>query len=248
MSALVNNIIKTGGLVVFLFLMFIAGCEKENRNIKDFYFPLASLEEGLIYEYHSINNQYDPPFFWLYQTKVEGDDLFLTGTYFGPDFSKYQSIREEVVSNGMLLDEFRWYEKDTTTNTEYEVPVEVHSGNVFSFELTNPPSVLVSSIHWTLPTDTLTKMTFIRNRQFEKDTTYTFANQSYDCLKFYVRELIDNERQGHLEQEYEAAEIYAKGIGLVYFRKDIAKEWQMEYELKEIHEKAAFEEKYQFKF
>ena len=214
-----KHLLKTVGIVFFAILLI--ACEKKNRNIKDYYFPVNSLASGKVYEYHSINNQYDPPFFWLYETVEENENLYLTGTYFGPAFNKYQSIKEEVVSNGMLLQEFSWYEKDTATNLEYQVPVEVQSGNVFSFELSNPPSVLVSSLHWTLPTDSLTKMTFIRNRQFEMDTTYTFLNESHDCLKFYVRELIDNERQGHLEQEYEAAEIYAKGIGLIYFMKNI---------------------------
>lgn len=232
---------------IFIFLTFIlfSHCKEDKRNIKDFYFPIEELKEGKVYEYHSIGNEHDPPFYWYYQTIEQDGNAYLIGTYYGYDFSQYQLIQEEIVGNGMLLDKFFWFETDTTSNTQYQVPVNVESGNVFGFELSDPPSVLVSSINWRMPSDTSTKMTFVRNRQFEKDTTYSYNSQSYDCLKFYVRELIDNENEGHLEQEYEASEVYAKGIGLIYFRKNIAKEWKMEYELKDIYDMNTFEEKYQ---
>mgnify|MGYP000341708181 CR=1 FL=1 len=231
-------------IFIFFALILFSNCKEDKRNIKAYYFPIEELKSGKVYEYQSVGSEHDPPFYWYYQTLEQDGSTYLIGTYYGYDFSQYQLIQEEVVSNGMLLDNFFWFETDTSTNLQYQVPVNVESGNVFGFELTDPPSVLVSSINWEIPTDTLTKMTFIRNRQYEKDTTYSYRNQSYDCLKFYVRELIDNENEGHLEQEYEASEIYAKGIGLVYFRKNIAKDWQMEYELKEIYDMETFEEKY----
>jgi hypothetical protein len=233
-------------IALFLTIVgFLSSCAEERRNIKEYYFPIEALKEGKVYEYQAINDEISPPFYWYYQTIEQNGGTYLIGTYYGPDFTQYQLIQEEMVSNGMLLDNFYWFEPDTATNTQIRVPVNIDLPSVFGFEISDPPSVLVSSINWRMPSDTLTKMTFIRNRQYEKDTTYSFQNQTYDCVKFYVRELIDNENEGHLEQEYEAAEVYAKGIGLVYFRKDISKDFKMEYELKDIYDMKTFEEKFQ---
>ncbi|RMG88200.1 MAG: hypothetical protein D6714_01070 [Bacteroidetes bacterium] len=230
--------------VVFALLLLLTNCQDDRRIIKDYYFPVEDLKVPKVYEFESIGNEHDPPFYWLFQTVERGESTFLTGTFYSYDFVKYQAVEEEVVKNGMLLNRFRWFEKDTATQKPVEVPVQIEAGNVFGFELSDPPAVWVSSVHWRLPQDTLTKMTFIRNRQYEKDTTYTFEGKTYDCLKIYVRELIDNERDGHLEQEYEATELYAKGLGLVYFRKNIAKEWQMIYRLKHIYAVPEFEQKF----
>ncbi|MCR9286779.1 MAG: hypothetical protein NXI23_05230 [Bacteroidetes bacterium] len=236
--------IKNTAFALFVLVLFTF-CNNDHRNIKEYYFPIEELKDGKVYEYQSISDERNPPFYWYYQTLEQQKSTFLIGTYYGPDFTQYQLIQEEMVSNGMLLDNFYWFEPDTLNNKQIQVPANIESGSVFGFELYDPPTVLVSSINWRMPSDTLTKMTFIRNRQYDKDTTYSYQNQTYDCVKFYVRELIDNENEGHLEQEYEATEIYAKGIGLIYFRKDIAKDFKMEYELKDIYDMKEFEKKFQ---
>jgi hypothetical protein len=86
-------------------------------------------------------------------------------------------------------------------------------------------------------------MTFIRNRQFNRDTLVEFQNRKVDAIQMNVLELIDNEREGHLEQEYSATEIYGKGIGLIYFEKNIASEWKMKYKLVDIYSMDEFLEK-----
>ena len=89
----------------------------------------------------------------------------------------------------------------------------------------------MSNINWKLPEDTTANITFIRNRQFDGDTTITFKGQEYPAIKMNVLELIDHEQVGHLEQEYPATEIYAEGLGLVYSNKQVAPGWQLKYRL-----------------
>ena len=88
--------------------------------------------------------------------------------------------------------------------------------------------------------DTATTVTFVRNRQFDKDTLITYKSVDFEALNFNVLELVDTENQGHLEQQYPARETYAKGIGLVYFEKNIAPEWQMKYRLKDTYSMEEF--------
>jgi len=215
----------------------------QKRDISEFYFPIDDLFEGKVYEYQSVGSEYDPPFYWYYRTLNTGENIYFTGMYYDYNFTPFQFIREEKVSNGMSLQDFYWYETDTLTNTQNKVDVNITSGNVFPFQVSNPPGVVVSSINWKLPEDTLTKMTFIRNRQFDKDTIGLFQNREVEAIKMNVLELIDNEQEGHLEIEYPATEIYAKDIGLIYFEKNISPEHQMKYQLVDIYSMEEFVEK-----
>lgn len=215
----------------------------QKRSIREFYFPLDQLFEGKVYEYQSVGSQHDPPFYWYYQSVKSGNNIYFTGMCYDYAFTPSQFIREEMVNNGMLLQDFYWYETDSLTNTQKRIPVNITSGNVFPFEVSNPPGVVVSSLNWRLPGDTLTKMTFVRNRQFDSDTLANYQDRQVEAINLRVLELIDNEREGHLEQEYPAKEIYGKGIGLLYFEKEIATDWKMQYQLVDIYSMETFLEK-----
>jgi len=217
--------------------LFIFSCQNaenttaQKRNIKEFYFPTDKLFDGLVYEYQSVDGPHDPPFYWYYRTlNIEGD-IFFTGMYYDYNFTPFQFIREEVFSNGMALKDFYWYQTDSLTGKQDKIPVNIKSGNVFPFEVSNPPGVVVSNINWKIPEDSTATITFIRNRQFDGDTTIMFNGQEYPAIKMNVLELIDHEQIGHLEQEYKAKEVYAKELGLVYSVKNIAPQWQLKYKL-----------------
>lgn len=230
-------------IIVFFSCQNNGNAADEKRNIRDFYFPIDNLFEGKVYEYQSVGNEHDPPFYWYYRTLTTEGNVYFTGMYYDYNFTPFQFIREEAVGNGMLLQDFYWYQTDSLTNTQTKVEVNITANNVFPFQVSNPPGVVVSSIDWKLPSDTLTKMTFIRNRQFDKDTIGAFQNREVEAIKMNVLELIDNEREGHLEIEYPVTEIYAKGIGLIYFEKNISPERQMKYQLVDIYSMDEFVKK-----
>ena len=234
-----------------LLMLALFGCEdpaataNATRNIRAFYFPVDELYEGSVYEYESIGNKHDPPFYWYYRTINIEDKTYFTGMYYDYTFTPFQFIREEVLNNGMQLEDFYWYQTDSTSGLQEKVPVNIESANIFPFQVSRPPGVLVSSINWELPEDTATTVTFIRNRQFDNDTSILYKNVAFEGINMHVLELIDTENQGHLEQEYTARETYAKGIGLVYFEKNIDPQWQMKYRLKDTYSMEEFLQKAQ---
>jgi len=203
---------------------------------------LHKLKDGKVYEYHSVGNPNDPPVYWHYQMEEKGGSQYLLGTAYDPWFSPDQFVREERVQNGMLLGEFYTFERDST-GAKQRVEADIEVGNVFPFTVQDEPGVLLSRIRWE-PLGGTGSVTLIRNRQYDRDTTFTFNGKSLPAVKFYVRELIDNDQEGHLELEYPAVEIYAKDVGLVYFRKDIDEKWQMEYLLAAIYTMPEFEKKF----
>jgi hypothetical protein len=227
--------------LLFSALLLAAGC-RQSQPLEAFYYPLENLSEGMAYEYQSAGDPADPPFYWFFQTQQEAGATFLTGMYYDHLFTPYQFIREERVSNGMLLVGYDLYENDST-GRQVQFAAEIHGGNVFSFEPADPGNVLYSKIRFAAASDTETIVNLTKNRQFRSDTTYNYGGKTYEALVFYVRELIDIENEGHAEQEFDGIEIYAKGLGLVYFRKNVTDSFITEYKLTNRYDKQAFDEK-----
>ena len=216
------------------------GCNE--KPMESYYFPLEELREGLVYEYKSAGDPRDPPFYWLFRTEEKDGATFLTGTYYDLYFNPFQFVREERVSNGMLLTEYYLYENDTT-GRQVQIPAEIEGGNVFSFGPPNPGTVLFSKVRFPSVVNPTTVTSLIKNRQYLRDTTYVFRDSTYEAALFYVRELIDVEDEGHVEQEFDGTEIYAKGLGLVYFKKNITTGFVTEYRLEDRYPMEDFEGK-----
>ncbi len=232
-----------------LTVLFVAcGNEKGSdglRNIEAYYYPLSELQDGKVYEYEPLGDEHDPPVYWYYKSMMQDGKGYLLGTSYGPAFTPDQFVREERVDNGMMLVDFLVYETDAEGKSQ-QIKADVEAANVFPFQVKPLGSVLLTSLHWRPLGDT-SSITLVRNRQYDSDTTFSFQGKNVEAVKFNTRELIDQEETGHLELEFGGTEIYAKGIGLVYFRKDVSGERRIEYRLKAIYSMAEFEEKFQEK-
>lgn len=236
---------------IFFFLLILSGIvactppQPALLDIESFYFPVADLDPGRVYEYETADDPRNPPFYYYYRNVRSGGVLYLTGTYYDYNFTPIQFVREEVKDNGMILSDFYFYHTDTLTQKQSQVPVEIVANNVFPFTADEQnPGVLLFTVKWNDPEVEGTEFTLIRNRQFAGNTTYVYQGKEYDAVKFYVRELIDNYNEGHLETEYDGLEIYAEGLGLVYFEKNISEEFQIKYKLKDTYAMEVLEEKF----
>lgn len=228
--------------VIILLLIYATACEPEggSLNLQPYYFPIESLVNGKVYAYESVGNPHDPLIFWFYQSRINNDQTFLTGTSYDLEFEPDQYVVERQVVNGMKLDTFITYET-VQKGQKKAVAAHIEAGNVFPFKLKNQNDVLLTTISWHSESNDA-NITFVRNRQYLADTTVVFKNDTLPAVRILLRELIDTEKNGHLELEYGGEEVYAKGIGLVYFEKNINPEWQMKYVLREIYERPYFEE------
>ncbi len=215
------------------------------RNIEAYYYPLSDLQDGKVYEYEPLGEEGDPPVYWYYRSVLEGGIGYLVGQSYDPAFNPDQFVREERVWNGMLLKDFIVYETDAEGKSQ-QIRADIEAANVFPFEVKPLGSVLLSSLHWR-PLGDSSSITLVRNRQFDSDTTIVFQAKNVDAVKFNTRELVDQEVDGHLELEFGGTEVYAKKIGLVYFRKDVSGQRRIEYRLKSVYSMAEFEQKFKEK-
>jgi hypothetical protein len=223
-------------------------CEQaqEGRDIREYYFPLKSLTDGVVYEFHSVNNDTLPIAYWYFRSILQGEGHFLTATYYDPKFIQQQHTRERLVDNGVLLEDMYIYEKDSTqTSGQIQVPIKIVAGNLFPFLIKKNSGVWLYRVEWDSKTDVGAHYTVIRNRRFAGDTTFVLNGTTYPAIQFKLKEAFEYDKEGVLAPPpYAGLEIYAKGIGLVYYRKEVSASDVLEYRLAERYEMSKLEQQF----
>ncbi|MCO6493812.1 MAG: hypothetical protein J5I98_35660 [Phaeodactylibacter sp.] len=226
-----RNIFHT---LYFLFLLLaLTSCRGDGaRDIRNHYFPLRELKDGLVYEYQPVNIDSLTPAYWYYRSFFTEEGIFLIRTYYEYELLPLQLSREEVVSNGMLLHSLSLYEKDST-GKQHKVPVEVLSGNAFPFLVRDSTGVFLYKVRWTPLSDPEATITLIKNRRYVKDTAVVYEGQERDAVIFDVSELVAYDKEGVFEHQYSGREVFAEGIGLFYYEKKVAGDFGWAYLLKQ---------------
>lgn len=244
----------------YLFLLgalsfLITNCRSDGyRDIRNYYFPLQALEEGLVYEYRPVNMDSLAPEYWYYRSFISEEGVFLTRTYYEQSMTPLQLVKEEMISNGMVQDtlflyEFNFSEAAIDSLLEKEarekifiyrpdsgppiarVNVDILSGTLFPFKVRRDGGVFLYKIRWRPPTEPKATITLGKTRRYIGDTTFVFQGKKYDSVQFEVNELFQHDQEGVLEQEFSGVERYAKKLGLVYYRKNISDDFVIEYQL-----------------
>ena len=203
-------------------LFFACKGSDGKRDIRDFYYPIRQLEEGLVYEYRAVGNDSLPPVYWYYRSFIEEDGIFLTGTYYEYDLIPRQFVKEEMVSNGMLQNELSLLIPDSTGKQD-RLQTEILAGNVFPFKVSESGGIFLYKTSFSLPDQPDVTTTLIKNRRYVGDTSYIFKDKKRACIAFEVKELveIDDQKAGGIEPQWEGKEIYAENIGLIFYEKKL---------------------------
>lgn len=192
------------------------------RDIRDYYFPLKELTEGLVYEYQPVGSDSLGTVYWYYRSFLQENGIFLTGTYYEYELIPLQLVREEIVSNGVLLDDLFIYYPDST-GRQQRLDVDIEVGNVFPFVVSDSSGILLYKVHLQFPGQEEHMTTLIKNRRYVGDTTFVYQQRTYDAVRFEVKELIEDHSatEGSVEPQFQGEEIYARGLGLVYYEKQL---------------------------
>ena len=218
-------------LIILMGLAGLTSCQGDgNKDIRDYYFPLKQLKEGFVYEYLPVYPDSLTPAYWYYRSFIREDGVFLTGTYYDSRLIPLQLLREELVSNGMLLQELFLYEPDSI-GQQRRATAEVLAGNAFPFTVSDSSGVFLYKVSWVPPTDPEATITLIKNRRYRGDSTILYEGKKYAAVLFDLRESLEHEQDGVFEQTYRGREVYAKGLGLVYYEKHVTDEFRWAYRL-----------------
>lgn len=231
--------------------VFLAACQSGNgyQDIRNYYFPLKTLESGLVYEYEPVGNTPTSNIYWYYRSIIQNGEVNLTGTYYENDLIPLQLNNEQMTEAGMVLKDLYLYETDSTnTGKQLQIPVEIIQDDVFPFSVKKDGGIFLYHIKWSTPSDPGATMELIKNRRYLRDTTIVFQDKKYDALLFELKELVAYDKEGVLEQQYAGEEIYAKGLGLVYYSKQVTEALHLQYRLKERYPMERLEEKFRLKY
>ena len=213
------------------------------KDARTYYFPLNDLQDGLVYEYDGVEDDSLPPIYWYYRSFVYPDSLFLTGLRYSPDIFPEQFIREELISNGMILLDSYVYETDSLGDQQ-EISVDIKSPVVFPFELKDSTQVYLYNVYWESILNPGLALEVVKNRFYRGDTTITYDGKEYDAIILGVREAIDQHEEGTLSLTSIGKEIYADGLGLFYFEKTFENGFSIKYQLSARYPMEVLEQKF----
>ena len=209
-------------LSFLIFFLFACGSGSK-RDISEYYFPVKDLRGGKVYEYVVSQNDSVMPEYWYYRTFVRDSGLFLVGTYYDHRFQIGQIVREKITKSGALAKECHLYEADLSPEAEggqIHTTTIIDAANKFPFAVTDSVGVFLFKLQFHPPDDPKATIYVKRSRRFLGDAPdFEFDGKKYSCVKFSLREGIGNEKEGPKEVEALGEEWYAKGLGLVYYRK-----------------------------
>lgn len=209
-------------LSFFSFLLFACGGGSK-RDISEYYFPVKDLRSGKVYEYVVSQNDSVMPEYWYYRTFVRDSGLFLVGTYYDHHFQIGQIVREKITKSGALAKESHLYEADPNPETEggqIHTATIIEAANKFPFAVSDSAGVFLFKLKFNPPDDPNTTVYVSRSRRFLGDAPdFEYDGKNYPCIRFGLVETIGNKKEGIAEVEGKGEEWYAKGLGLVYYRK-----------------------------
>ncbi len=204
--------------LIFLFVLLFSACgdEGSERDIRDYYFPLKQLQTGQVYEYHVQGADTIAPDRWYYFSIANDSTFYFTKVLYGKNFQQEQLIREQVVNNGLLVNTIFQYSYDSVGIAQ-STKGEIISPNAFPF-LVEDSTYVQYDVRFATPTGSQ-RVQF--QRAFAGDTTYTIQGEEYPAVVFRLNGTVDvrDRVEGDIEPPFWGEEIYAKGIGLVAYRR-----------------------------
>jgi hypothetical protein len=239
--------LPTNSFKLFCFLWILGfqlACSSGDakKDIREFYYPIEALKQPMVYEYQAINNDSLGSEYWYFKTHETDTAIYFTGNNFNRNFEVGQFSSEEVVKNGTIQKDYVLFTYDSL-GQQFQIPAEIEYGNTFPFEVKDSNSIFLQKLKWTFSENPLITTTLIRNRRYKGKAKYTYKGKIYDCVEFQLKELIDDFNNGHFEKEYAGKELYAKELGLVYYKK-VIDNLILEYELVDIYPMEKLEQKF----
>lgn len=210
-------------IILAWFISFLNACSDGKRDIRDYYFPVEYLKDGLVYAYSAEEGDTSERRYWYYRAFERDSGLFMASTQYDWNFEIVQMLREKILNSGSRARNSFLYEMDTATGIARPIPTLIESPDIFPFRVTDSLGVFLFSLKYHPPFDTTATLYVIRNRRYlGEGPDFEFAGKTYPTIRFGLREAVGNEKEGASEIAGTGEEWYAKGLGLVYYEKSFA--------------------------
>ncbi|MEM9928828.1 MAG: hypothetical protein AAF840_03325, partial [Bacteroidota bacterium] len=191
---------------------------------RDYYFPARELTGGLVYGYENTGTlPGSAPVEYTYYLGVEVDTaLYLSVTQYSDLMEPKQQSRQEIKNDGIYLREITLLRPDTSGPVA--MPTNLIHDQAFPFYLeeamTDAYGYRLSFTDPATP-DVLTYVSL--DRKFSRDTTISVLGKNYPALLFTLAGEVSlrDPEAGDISPQFTGYEIYAKGLGLVEYRREL---------------------------
>lgn len=223
--------VSVSAYILWCFALPSCMLENNQRDIRGYYFPMEKLAGGEVYVYESVGNTGTDSVYWYHRSFLKGEQKIFSSTFYENYMVPLKQVQEEVVHNGLLLKDLYFYDLPDATKgyKQQRTEVKIVAGNCFPFVVKDRFGVFLYHIQWKTKDSDSTTYSVIKNRMFMGDTTFTLDKREIPAVFFKVKEKIEIENEGVSGQLFEGIEIYAKGIGLVYYGKKVSDETKIAY-------------------
>ncbi len=213
---------------VMCFCLFFSSCSEkgiEESGFSSYYLPYQSFPSaGMTYIYRSRLDDTNVEL-WKH---IPTSDHTVTSINYDNNQQVVQKQYEKITDKGVLIDSLTLFFPEI--GRVVEIPVQVVSPNKLPFDMADSSRAWVTHLDWRQPGDSL-HVVLERRRQFAGDTTWTFDGKKLPAIIFKLTDKFETEQVGWTSSEWEGKEIYAKGIGLVYYLRQISPRMRLEFEL-----------------
>ena len=215
--------------------LILFSCEKNEDRIQDYFIPIIT-DEGISKTYTYVSPIDSQKLTWVYEKSEEENRVH--GSLYLNDESLVKEIEMIWTEEDVQMHSASLVEYDSLGNPSRS-PYSFDSRSLFPLSKEKMQSILYYSDRYQsrIQSDLITSN--IKNRQYSSDTIVKFKGKEYPAKLFTVLETVDVEKvnDGHWDTNFQGIEVYAKGIGLVYYKKNIEgnpKEFKLE-ELNTLH-------------
>jgi hypothetical protein len=192
-----------------------------------FYYPIDSFPpEGMLYTYRNKVDSTAFPERWRYRRWSPGH---MVSTNLDNDGREILNQYDRFVANGVLTDSFHFVLHDSM-DQKHLIRAKVITPNRFPFDVADSTQTWVTKLDWKQPVDSL-RIVLERRRKYMGPTEWQFEGKSIPAVKFITADRLETERDGWTTSHWPGEEIYAKGYGLVYWRRAVAEGMTIEFEL-----------------
>lgn len=200
---------------------------RETDGYRDYYVPINTLPgEGKVYTYRNLRDSTAAPEVWRHK-RAEKDRI--ESINYDPNGAETQRQYDRIVIDGVVTDSLVLLFQDST-GQRTQTRVRVISPYRFPFQPGDASKVWLTQLEWNQPGDSL-KVVLQRRRRFDGDTTWTYQGKSLPAVRFTTDDTLETEEVGWTNSTWKGIEIYAKGIGLVYYKRSISRDMVLEFAL-----------------
>jgi hypothetical protein len=201
---------------------------------------------GTVYVYEPVENPLHPVEIWHKRFSGDYRNSHIYSRLLSQDLTILQATTESISKQGSALIRLELYPPapDSIITVDNVDGLASDSSHSFRAQINEPTTFLFGSpqdngvakyqIEYLEPGPDSVRVILTRFRKYVGNETYHLNGKDYPAMRYTVDETLETETEGFTTTTWTTTEIYAKGLGLVYYKKAIEEGFVLEYRLKEI--------------